>query len=105
MFRHVLLLRWKDDATDHQKKAAYDAVVRLPEVLPMIRAWHVGEDVGVRPDETTNFDFAIIADFDSADDYLAYRHDPAHLDVIEKFTLPIVAEISRVQYFTDADLK
>ncbi len=44
-----------------------------------------------------NADFAITADFDDADAYLAYRNHPAHLAVIERSINPIVAQRIGVQ--------
>ena len=61
-----------------------------------IRAYHVGPDAGVNPGK--NYDFAVVADFDDADGYLAYRDHPAHRAVVENYVEPIVARRAYVQY-------
>ncbi len=45
-----------------------------------------------------NFDFAVVADFDDAGSYLAYRDHPAHRAVIDERIRPIMAGRSAVQY-------
>jgi hypothetical protein len=45
-----------------------------------------------------NFDFAVAADFDDVDGYLAYRDHPEHRAIVTEFIQPIVAERAAVQY-------
>jgi hypothetical protein len=95
MFRHVVLLTWKPDATDEQKEQVSKGLSTLPQLVPGIADYHFGEDAGLVPG---NADFAITADFDNADGYLVYRTHPAHLDVLNDAISPIVAERVAVQY-------
>jgi hypothetical protein len=94
----VLLLRWRTGATDDEKRQAHEAVMTLPARIDVIRAWQVAVDDSTPSDEYENYDFVIIADFDSHDDYLAYRYHPYHIDVIERYTRPIVQDLARVQF-------
>ena len=45
-----------------------------------------------------NFDFAVVADFDDAESYLAYRDHPAHRAIIEQVINPITRQRVGVQY-------
>ncbi|GII04304.1 Dabb family protein [Planobispora takensis] len=95
MFRHVVLFTWADDATDEQRAAVATELGRLPGIIPEIRSYTLGTDAGVNPG---NYEFALVADFDSADDYLVYRDHPAHQAVIAQYVKPILASRSAAQY-------
>jgi hypothetical protein len=95
MFRHVVVFTWVDDATEEQKATVAAELRTLPGLIPEIRGYEVGADVGINPG---NFDFAVVADFDSADDYLVYRDHPAHRKVVSDHILPIMASRAPVQY-------
>ncbi|MBO0807460.1 MAG: Dabb family protein, partial [Actinobacteria bacterium] len=67
----------------------------LPDTIDAIRDYRVGPDAGLNP---ANRDFAVVADFDDADGYLAYRDHPAHRAMVEQHITPIVAHREAVQY-------
>jgi hypothetical protein len=56
VFRHMVMFRFADDATDEQKEAMRAGLRRLPEVIPEIVAYRFGDDAGLRDD---NFDFGV----------------------------------------------
>jgi hypothetical protein len=95
MFHHVVVFTWKDDATEAQKAAAASELAKLPEEIRAIRRYEFGTDAGLDP---ANADFAVVAAFEDADGYLAYRDHPAHRKVVENYLNPIVATRSRVQF-------
>jgi len=95
MFRHVVLFTWTEDATEAQKHALAGELRKLPSVIDAIRLYHVGPDAGLNPG---NFDFAVVADFDDADGYTAYRDHPVHREIVEKYVNPIVTRRAAVQY-------
>ena len=95
MIRHTVLFRWTDEATPEQKQRAADELGRLPWLVPSLRAFHLGPDLGLNQG---NFDFAVAADFDDVDGYLAYRDHPEHRAIVAQFTTPIVAQRYAVQY-------
>jgi hypothetical protein len=72
-----------------------DELRKLPAAVDTIRAYEVGPDAGVNPG---NFDFAVVAEFDDADGYRAYRDHPAHRTVVEQYVNPIVARRAGVQF-------
>ncbi|GAA5068652.1 hypothetical protein HNP84_008418 [Thermocatellispora tengchongensis] len=95
MFRHVVLFRWTEDATDEDKERVARELRALPETISEIRAYHVGHDAGVNQG---NYEFAVVADFDDTAGYLVYRDHPAHRAVIDKYINPYVAARAAVQY-------
>jgi hypothetical protein len=95
MIRHTVMFTWKDDATDAQKKQVAAELSRLPGVVPSIRAYAMGTDIGVNDG---NWDFAVSGDFDDLDGYVAYRDDATHKAIIAEHIQPIIATRAAVQF-------
>jgi hypothetical protein len=95
MIRHVVMMRWAPGATAEQQQRVATELGRLPALVPSLRDYRLGADLGVNPG---NFDFAVAADFDDVDGYLAYRDHPEHRAIIAEFIQPIVAERAAVQF-------
>ena len=95
MFRHVVLVRFADDMTDKQKAALRDGLARLPDVIPDIRSYRFGHDIGINEG---NFDFVVTADFDNAEGYLTYRDHPDHQKLVKELLGPFVAKRAAVQF-------
>ena len=89
------MFRWTEDTTQGQKQRAAAEVSRLPSLVPSLRAFHAGADLGVNQG---NFDFAVAADFDDIDGYLAYRDHPEHRAMVEEFVRPIAVQRAAVQF-------
>jgi hypothetical protein len=98
MLRHVVLLRWKPDASDHARASAIDAISSLPSVIEEIRGYSVGTDLG---ETAGNYDLAIVADFDDAHAYATYRDHPVHVRVITELIRPILDSRTAVQHSFD----
>ena len=90
------MFRWTPEATREQKERVKDELGRLPSLVPQVRAFHLGEDLGLVGD--LNFDFAVAADFDDLAGYLAYRENTEHRKIVESFIQPIVGARGAVQY-------
>lgn len=94
MIRHIVLLKWADSATDEQKQAVSDGLGRLPGLIDELKRYDLGADAGI---SEGNHDFAIVAEFDDADGFAAYRDHPEHLKVIAERIKPILAGRAAVQ--------
>jgi len=92
------MLRWKADASESQKRSLREGLERLREELSVIRDYRFGDDAGLA---ASNFDFAIVADFDDAEAYRVYADHPAHEELIRTLLRPILAERVAVQYRAD----
>jgi len=94
-FRHVVLFQWREGTTAEQVRTLEERLNELPGVIPELRAYAVGGDVGLSPG---NVDFGVVADFADREAYLVYRDHPTHREVIEECVKPIVAERHAIQY-------
>jgi Stress responsive A/B Barrel Domain len=95
VIRHVVMFQWTPEASEEQKQRVAKELARLPSLVPSVRAFASGADVGVNQG---NFDFAVAADFDDVDGYLAYRDDPEHRAMVEQFIRPVTARRAAVQF-------
>jgi heme-degrading monooxygenase HmoA len=95
MIRHVVLFRWTEGMTEEIEKQATAELTALASTLEGLRAYRAGPDAGL---VEGNFDYAVVADFDDADSYLAYRNNPEHQDIIRRLTAPNMAARASVQY-------
>jgi hypothetical protein len=95
MFRHVVMFRWAEGVADAHVAEVARRLDELPEAIPVIRSYLHGADARVNEG---NFDYVVVADFDSADDYVVYRDHPAHTAFVTELIAGRVAERSAVQY-------
>jgi hypothetical protein len=95
VFRHVVMFTFKDGTTEEQKEAVRAALGRMPEVIPEIRSYRFGDDLGLRDD---NFDFVVTADFDGVDGFFAYRDHPDHQKAVAEYIAPIAKSRAAVQF-------
>jgi hypothetical protein len=100
MFRHVVMMRFTPESTPAQVAAMQARLSRLPELIPEIRNYVIGNDARVNDG---NYDFVIVADFDDVDDYLAYRDHPDHQAAIAESIRPILADRVAVQHHISSE--
>ncbi|MCE9623208.1 MAG: Dabb family protein [Actinomycetia bacterium] len=85
MIRHVVLLKWNEGVAAAHITATKAALDRLPGLIPQIVSYQNGPDLHVAP---TNYDYAVTAEFESADDFIVYRDHPAHQEVVQSYLAP-----------------
>lgn len=95
--RHVVLFRFAPGTGDEQRAAIARELRRLPDAIPEIAAYTFGDDAGL---VDGNWDFAVVADFASVDDYVTYRDHPVHRAVIADHIRPVMAERAAAQIVT-----
>jgi hypothetical protein len=95
MVRHVVMFRWNEGTAPQQVDEVAAALRELPGLIPEIRSFRCGPDVGVN---AGNWDFAVVAEFDNIDDQTVYRDHPEHQRVIADLITPIRAERAAVQF-------
>lgn len=96
-FRHVVMFRWNEGLGDDFVTRVRDGLDRLPGEIDVIRGFAHGSDVGV---SEGNYDYVVVADFDTVDDWRTYRDHPQHLLLIEELIKGNIAERAAVQYQT-----
>ncbi len=89
------MFRWTPNWTNDQRVAVENALGELPGVVPTIRSYHFGSDIGVNEG---NFDFVVVADFDDVEGFLVYRDHPQHQRVIAELIAPFIETRNAVQY-------
>lgn len=97
MYRHVVMFRLATDAPEGTVTAIRAGLDELPRKIHQIVGYAHGPNVGPAP---TNFDYVLVADFESADDFAAYRDHPDHQQFIAEYITPNVTERYAVQYET-----
>jgi hypothetical protein len=95
MIRHVVMFTWDDEMTDEMEKQLATELTALAPKLAGLRSYHCGPDAGL---VDGNFDFAVVADFDDAESYLAYRSNPEHQEIISRLSEPHAKSRAAVQY-------
>jgi heme-degrading monooxygenase HmoA len=95
MIRHVVLFTWDDEMTAELEKQFAAELTALAPTLAGLRSYHCGPDLGL---VEGNFDFAVVADFDDADSYRAYRDNAEHREIISRLSGPHAKVRASVQY-------
>jgi hypothetical protein len=95
MIRHVVLFTWDDAMTKGMEGQFAAELTALAQKMPGLRSYQAGPDAGIMEG---NFDFAVVADFDDAGSYLAYRDNAEHQDIIGRLSRPHTKSRAAVQY-------
>jgi Stress responsive A/B Barrel Domain len=95
--RHAVLFRFVDGVDDDRVAALAAGLNRMPAATGAVGSdrYRHGRSLGLNP---ASWDYAVGADFDSADDYVAYRDHPDHQALIRDLITPIVADRCSVQF-------
>jgi Stress responsive A/B Barrel Domain len=95
--RHAVLFRFVDDVGDERVEALAAGLSRMPGATGAVTAdrYEHGRALGLNPG---SWDYAVVAEFDSAEAYTAYRDHPEHQALIRDLLRPIVAERCSVQF-------
>ncbi len=94
MIRHVVLLTWKEGVSDEQIAKVNEAFTALPEKVPGIVNNSFGPDLSIFPG---NADYVLILDVENEDDLQAYVAHPAHTELMESVTGPLMASWATAQ--------
>ena len=98
MIRHVAVFRFKDSATDAVIDEIDETLATLPSIIPEIISFSSGRNAHVTE---SAWDYAVVSDFASPQDYLVYAKDPLHRDMVKNVVGPHVAESSRTQFVVE----
>lgn len=93
--RHVVVFRFAPGTPQSDVETLHRALMSLPHEIPEILSYRGGIDMAL---SDTTWDYALVADFASEEEYRAYARHPAHLAVIERCVAPIAEQIVRVQH-------
>ena len=96
MLRHVVMFKWKHEVTESEIRAVEVGLGSLPALIPQIRRYEFGRDAALAEG---NFDFVVVADFDSLPDYETYQAQPDHLQVVAEAIRPAISARAGAQYW------
>jgi hypothetical protein len=86
--RHIVLFKFTAGTSGQQVAELSAGLNSLPVSVPEIRAYRHGPDAGILD---TSWDYAVIGDFDSAEEFFTYREHPLHQKLIREHVEPIPA--------------
>ena len=95
MLRHVALFQWAETTNADDIASVEEGLAALPAAIPQIKVFRFGRDARINQG---SFDFAVVADFETADDYLVYRDDATHKALLAERIAPHVATRAAVQF-------
>jgi hypothetical protein len=98
VLRHVVVFRWKPEATAQDVSKVEAALRGLPEKIPCIHSYRFGRDLGV---QEGNADFGMVADFTDEQGLKTYANHPDHQAIINNLIRPILAGREAIQYVID----
>jgi hypothetical protein len=97
LLRHVVLFKFKADATPEQIQEIVQEFQKLPMQIPQIQAFESGTDIS--PEQLSKgFTHCFFVTFDSAADRDLYLRAPAHLAFVAKLN-PILDDAMVVDYW------
>ncbi len=96
MITHVVAFRWKPDIPAGHVEAVKAQLLAFASSLPEVRSYRCGTDVGAS--DIGNFDFAIVAEFDTIEDWGVYDTDPKHNEIRAGEVRPWIEERAAVQF-------
>ena len=93
--RHVVMFRFAEGTTDDQVQALADGLDRMPAAVGTTVDYRHGRDAGI---SETSYDYVVVGDFASVDDYLVYRDHPVHRAVIDERITPVLESRTAIQH-------
>lgn len=98
MLRHVVLFKFKDDASKDQVKAVTDAFAALPSKIETIKDFEWGTDVSVE-NKSEGFTHCFVVSFADEKGREEYLPHPAHKDFV-KLVGPVLDKVLVVDYWS-----
>jgi len=89
------MFQWAEGTAAADVEAMATALDALVATVPEVVSYQHGLDAGI---SDGNFDYVIVGDYASVDDYAVYRDHPEHQRIIAELIKPHVAKRAAVQY-------
>jgi len=95
MFRHVVMFKWNDDVDAAHIAATGAALDALVATIAEVGDYRHGADLKLTDG---NYDYVIVGEYASIDDYVTYRDHPDHQQVIADYIKGRISARAAVQY-------
>ncbi len=86
MIQHITLIYFKEGTDAARRESVLEAFRKLPALIPQAKSFHCGLDLDLLQG---NAGLAVIAQFETSEDFLAYSTHPAHGEVV----FPVCGEV------------
>lgn len=90
---HVAVFTWREGTTPEEVARVEAELARMPSVVPALRAYHFGPNLGLRPGTA---DFSVVAVIEQAE-LGSYLDHPEHRRVVREVISPLLASRTAVQ--------
>ena len=97
MLRHVVMFKFKSDATEKQIDEVTDAFAKLPKKIETIKDFEWGTDVSVE-NKSAGFTHCFVVTFADEKGREVYLPHPAHKDFV-KLVGPVLDDVLVVDYW------
>jgi len=94
MLRHCVMFTWNDDVSAEDKQAIAAGLDQMAQ-LSCVHAYEHGADAGISSD---NWDYVVVGDFASVDDYNQYATDADHVRLVTELIKPNISGRAAVQF-------
>ncbi|MFT6290773.1 MAG: hypothetical protein ACJAR2_001364 [Ilumatobacter sp.] len=89
------MFKWNDDVEEAHIEATSAALTALVATIPEVGDYRHGPDVKMTDG---NFDYVVVGEYASANDYAVYRDHPDHKALIQQYIAPHISDRAAVQY-------
>ncbi|HET9658149.1 MAG TPA: Dabb family protein [Kineosporiaceae bacterium] len=93
MIMHLALFTWRESTSREDIARVETELSRMPSVVPALREYHFGPNLGLRPGTA---DFAVCAVISQAE-LSSYLDHPEHQRVVREVISPLLASRTAVQ--------
>lgn len=94
MLRHIVFLKFKDDASEEKIRALVDANKAMPGQIPEVVSAESGTNLGI---SQGSFDYGVVVDFASEADYQTYLAHPVHM-ALGALAMELISEMAQIQF-------
>ena len=94
MIRHCAMFKWAEGVSDEDMAAIRAGLDRLA-TLDFVADYTHGPDAGLADND---YDYAVVADFVTVEDYRAYTTEEGHRRLIADLIRPNIAGRAGIQY-------
>lgn len=92
--RHVVTFKFNEGVSEETIAEIGAKLAELPGHIAAIQDYSFGADLGLADG---NYDYAVVADFETEDDWIEYRDNPVHRALIADLIAPNIADRCAVQ--------
>lgn len=97
MVVHIVLFKWKPEASRAEIEEALKRLRELPSAIPDLLSLSCGENFSAR---SQGFTHALVAYFQDRAGLEKYRHHPDHQKIVEEMINPMAAQILAADFET-----